>query len=46
MDEFTRQCFIQNQIDFKAGRISSKTYAMSLVSIAKNKSGGYINYNI
>lgn len=43
MDDFTRQCLFQNLADAKAGRISNDQYMNSLVSIFKNKDGGYIN---
>ena len=43
MDEFTKQCLLQNNTDFKAGRISKDTYMNSLMSIYDHRSGGYIN---
>ncbi len=43
MDDFTRQCLFQNLADAKAGRISNDQYMNSLITIFKNKDGGYIN---
>jgi hypothetical protein len=43
MDDFTRQCLLQNRADFNAGRISNDQYMNSLLSIFTNKAGGYIN---
>jgi hypothetical protein len=43
MDEFTTQCLLQNNADFKAGRISKDAYMNALMSIYNYKSGGYIN---
>jgi hypothetical protein len=45
MDDFTRQCLIQNRADFQAGRISNDKYMNSLLSIFTDKNGGYINDN-
>ncbi len=43
MDDFTRQCLLQNRADFQAGRLSKDKYMNSLLSIFTDKNGGYIN---
>ena len=43
MDDFSRQCLLQNLADYNAGRISNDTYMNTLLSLFRYKAGGYIN---